>query len=125
LIGKVRPIAKKLFALADQHLHAADKDVRNLAWAFMEHHESFFTFVTTKGVEPTNNVAERALRPAVIWRKVSFGTRSPEGELAVARLLTITRTCQLQQLNALLYLTAAIRCHRRRQTVASLLPRRP
>lgn len=52
-----------------------------------------------------------------------FGNRSPEGELAVARLLTVTRTCQLQ-LNALVYLTAAIRSHRRRQAVASLLPRR-
>ena len=50
-----------------------------------------------------------------------FGNRSANGELAVARLLTVTRTCQLQQLNALVYLTAAIRCHRRRHTVASLL----
>ena len=50
-----------------------------------------------------------------------FGTRSDNGEVAVARLLTITRTCQLQQLNALVYLTAAIRAYRRRQVVASLL----
>ena len=42
------------------------------------------------------------------WRKSIFGTRSDVGELAVARLLTVTRTCQLQQLNALVYLTAAI-----------------
>lgn len=124
LVSKVRPIAKKLFALANQHLHVADKDVRNLAWAFVEHHESFFTFVRKKGVEPTNNRAERCLRPAVQWRKVSFGTRSAEGELAVARLLTITQTCQLQQLNALVYLTAAIRCHRQRQAIASLLPKK-
>lgn len=49
--------------------------------------------------------------------------RSADGELAVARLLTVTRTCQLQHLNALVYLTAAIRCHRPRQAVASLLPK--
>ena len=78
-----------------------------------------------EGVEPTNNCAERVLRTAVQWRKIMFGTRSVEGELAVARLLTVTRTCQMQQLNALAYLTAAIRCHRRRQAVASLLPKRP
>ena len=53
-----------------------------------------------------------------------FGNRSDDGERAVERLLTVTRTCQLQQLNALVYLTAAIRCHRRRQVVASLLPHR-
>ena len=53
-----------------------------------------------------------------------FGNRSSNGELAVARLLTVTRTCQMQQLNVLVYLTAAIRAHRRRQIVASLLPTR-
>ena len=51
-----------------------------------------------------------------------FGNRSTDGELAVARLLTVTRTCQMQQLNALVYLTAAIDAYRRRQIVASLLP---
>jgi len=47
--------------------------------------------------------------------------RSDNGEVAVARLLKVTRTCQLQQLNALVYVTAAIHAHRRRQVVASLL----
>lgn len=91
--------------------------------ALCVHHPHFFTFVHEDGVEPTNNLAGRALRPAVQWRKMMFGNRSATGELAVARLLTVTRTCQLQQLNALLYLTAAIRAHRR-QAVASLLPKR-
>ena len=76
-------------------------------------------------VDPTNNVAERALRIAVQWRKIMFGTRSDAGEPTVARLLTVTRTCQMQLRNAVLYLTVAIRCHRRGQTVASLLPKRP
>jgi hypothetical protein len=53
-----------------------------------------------------------------------FGTRSDQGERAVERLLTIVRTCQLQQLNALVYLTAAIDAHRRRHPVVSLLKRR-
>jgi hypothetical protein len=70
---------------------------------------------------PTNTGAERALRTAVQWRKIMFGTRSDDGERAVERLLTIVRTCQLQQINALVYLTAAIHCHRRRQAVPSLL----
>ena len=124
LIAKVLPIEKKFFALAEQFVNAADGDVSNLARALFVHHAHFFTFVHEEGVEPTNNVAERALRTAVQWRKIMFGNRSPAGELAVARLLTVTRTCQLQQLNVLAYLTAAIRCHRRRQVVASLLPKR-
>jgi hypothetical protein len=53
--------------------------------------------------------------------KHMFGTRGADGELAVARLLAVTRTCQLRRLNVLVYLTAAIHAHRRRQPAASLL----
>jgi hypothetical protein len=102
----------------------ADADVSNLARALCVHHRHFITFVYEKGVEPTNNRAELALRHAVQWRKISFGTRSAEGELAVARLLTVTRTCQIQQINVLEYLTAAIHCRRGGHVVASLLPKR-
>jgi transposase len=121
LIAKTFPIERKFFALGERYVNAADTDVGNLARALFVHNPHFFTFVHEEGVEPTNNAAERALRTAVQWRKIMFGNRSADGELAVARLLTVTRTCQLQQLNALVYLTAAIRCHRRRQAVASLL----
>lgn len=124
LIAKARPIERQCFALAERHVNAANADVSNLARALFVHHAHFFTFVHDEGVEPTNNAAERALRTAVQWRKIMFGNRSEEGELAVARLLTVTRTCQLQQISALAYLAAAIQCHRRRQAVASLLPRR-
>ena len=115
------PIEKRFFALGERHLDAPNKDVRNLATAFFVHNQHFFTFVHEDGVEPTNNAAERALRTAVQWRKIMFGNRSDGGERAVERLLTVTRTCQLQQLNALVYLTAAITAHRRRQKVQSLL----
>ena len=121
LIDKVLPIEKRLFALGARHLNAANADVRNLAVAFFVHNPHYFTFVHEEGVEPTNNAAERALRTAVQWRKIMFGNRSNDGERAVERLLTITRTCRLQQISALVYLTAAITAHRRHQRVASLL----
>jgi transposase len=125
LIGHVLPLQRKFFALGERHLHSRHKDVRNLATALFAHHEKFFVFVHHEGVEPTNNRAERALRAAVQWRKIMFGNRSETGELAVARLLTVTRTCRMHQLNALAYLTAALCAHRRRQAIASLLPQRP
>ena len=125
LITKALPIEKKFFALGERYVNAADRDVGNLARALFVHHQHFFTFIAHEGVEPTNNAAERALRTAVQWRKIMFGTRSAKGEIVVARLLTITRTCQMHQLNALVYLSAAVRCHRRRQAVASLLPKPP
>jgi transposase len=124
LIDKCWPIEKRLFALGERHLDAANKDVRNLATAFFVHNQHFFTFVYEEGVAPTNNAAERALRTAVQWRNIMFGTRSEQGERAVERLLTIASTCQLQELNALTYLPAAIAADRRRHTVASLLGRR-
>jgi hypothetical protein len=98
-----------------------DKDVRNLAIALLQHFEKFFAFLRNKGVEPTNNSAERALRCAVQWRKVSFGSRSAQGEIAVARLLTVTRTCRMQNREPLDYLGNAIRSHRKAQASPSLL----
>lgn len=121
LVTKVLPIEKRLSALGERSLDAANADVRNLARAFFVHNQHFFTFVHEEGVEPTNNSAERALRTAVQWRNIMFGTRSDHGERAVERLLTIVRTCQLQQLNALAYLAAAVAAHRRRQAAVSLL----
>jgi hypothetical protein len=85
LIARVLPIEQRFFALAERHVNAADADVSNLARALFVHHPHFFTFVYEDGVEPTNNVAERALRTAVQWRKIMFGTRSADGAVAVAR----------------------------------------
>jgi hypothetical protein len=123
LILKVIPIEKKFFALAERHLDSADRDVRKLAHALFLNFERFFTFVDHNGVEPTNNVAERALRHAVIWRKIMMGCRSEVGELAVARLLTVAQTCKIQKRPALAYLTDAIQRHRSGHAAASLLPR--
>jgi hypothetical protein len=117
------PIQERIFELAERHLDSPHRDVRNLASALFEHNERLFTFLEHERVEPTNNSVERALRTGVQWRKICFGNRSATGELATARLLTIAETCDLQRLNILAYLSAAIACHRRRQPVASLLHR--
>jgi len=115
------PIQKRIFELAERHLASPHREVRNLATALFEHNERLFTFLEHEGVEPTNNSVERALRTAVQWRKICFGNRSAKGELATSRLLTVAETCDLQRLNILAYLSAAILCHRRRQPVSSLL----
>jgi transposase len=122
LILKSIPLQKKLFALAEAHLDDADREVRNLAKALFIHFERLFTFLEQEGVEPTNNAAERILRTAVQWRKISFGNRSRNGEIATARLLTVAQTCKRQHRHVLGYLTDAIRCHRSHTDVPSLLP---
>jgi transposase len=121
LIEKSIPLEKQFFALADRYLDSRDKDVANLALALLRHFERFFAFLRHEGVEPTNNVAERALRCAVQWRKISFGSRSAQGEVAVARLLTVTRTCRMQNRVPLDYLVTALRLHRRGLPAPSLL----
>ena len=122
LIEKSIPLQKKLFALAEAHLDDADREVRNMATALFIHFERLFTFLEVEGVDPTNNVAERTLRTAVQWRKISFGNRSRTGEIATARLLTVAQTCKRQQRHVLGYLTDAVRCHRRQAAAPSLLP---
>lgn len=121
LIRKSIPLQKKFFDLADRHVDSDDAEVRNMARALFFHCDRLFTFLEEPGVEPTNNSAERALRIAVQWRKVCFGNRSANGELATARLLTATQTCKIQQRSALDYLTQAVRCHRRGLPAPSLL----
>jgi hypothetical protein len=69
---------------------------------------ALWTFVEVAGVEPTNNAAERALRPAVLWRKGCFGTQSASGSQFVAHILTVTTTCRQQERHVLPFLTEAV-----------------
>ena len=86
------------------------------------HREWLWTFLEVEGVEPTNNVSERALRHAVIWRKLSFGTQSRHGSTFVATILTVVETCRQQSRNVFAYLTAAMQAHFAHESAPSLLP---
>jgi transposase len=69
---------------------------------------ALWTFAERGGVEPTNNEAERALRPAVLWRKGCFGAFSDWGNQFVERILSVSATCRQQGLDLLDTLTAAV-----------------
>jgi transposase len=86
-----------------------------------EHRQNLWTFVEVEGVEPTNHAAEQALRQAVIWRKLSFGTQSAEGSRFVERLLTVVETCRRQKRNVLSWLVDAVKARLAGKTVPSLL----
>lgn len=86
------------------------------------HRPWLWTFVDIQGIEPTNNAAERALRPAVIYRKLSFGTQSASGSRFIERMLTVSETCRLQGRSISAYLIAAVEAHFRHQPAPSLLP---
>ena len=65
---------------------------------------SLWTFLRVEGVEPTNNVAERGLRRAVLWRRKSFGTQSASGSRLVGRVLTAVTTLKQQGRDVLEFL---------------------
>jgi len=123
LILKSIPLQKRFFRLCEQHLDSGDNEVRVLATAMFQHCDRLFAFIEYPGVEPTNNSVERALRHAVIWRKISFGNQSAKGEIATARLLTVARTCVMQRRNALEFLCDSVSRHRAGQPALSLLQR--
>jgi len=87
--------------------------------------EHLWTFLEVEGIEPTNNTAERTLRPAVIYRKLSFGTQSAAGSRYLERILTISESCRLQNRNAYEYLIEAMQAKFRHRSAPSLLPTSP
>ena len=82
---------------------------------------SLWLFVREEGVEPTNNAAERAIRPAVIWRRTSFGSDSAAGSLFVSRLLTVASSLNLQERNILDFLAESVSAARSGSILPSLL----
>jgi transposase len=83
--------------------------VRKLCEALLRREVSLWTFTRRHDVEPTNNAAERALRPGVLWRKSSFGTDSEKGSRFVERILTVVQTLRRQGRHVLGYITEACR----------------
>jgi transposase len=85
---------------------------------------ALWTFARVEGVEPTNNVSERALRPAVLWRKGSFGSASAAGSRFAERLLTVAATSRQQGRPLLELLVAAGEAALQGSPPPSLLPAR-
>ena len=83
---------------------------------------ALWTFAHVEGVEPTNNAAERAVRPAVLWRKRSFGCHSEAGCRYVERILTVVQTLRRQQRPVFAFLVDIITARRQGQPTPQLLP---
>jgi transposase len=83
---------------------------------------ALWLFVTVEGIEPTNNAAEQAIRPAVLWRKCSYGAQSAQGSLFVGRIMTVVTSLRRQQRHVLDYLSEACRAKRQGLPAPSLLP---
>jgi transposase len=93
-----------------------------LAKRLEKYGECYFRFVTTPGVEPTNNLAEQAIRFVVLDRVVTQGTRSAAGDRWCERIWTVIASCAQQGRSVFEYLYAAVQAHFHKQGVPSLLP---
>jgi transposase len=107
---RVAPLKRELQALlkANSTKRARNRYTRTVANNLLKLWPALWTFTELDGIEPTNNHAERGLRGAVIYRKLSFGSQSEQGERTIERLLSASITCRLQKRSLFAYLTRVL-----------------
>ena len=124
-----REFRVRLEAARDEVLLRGTRDVpatrasTNLAKRLESHGGSYFRFITEPGVEPTNNLAEQAIRFVVIDRLITQGTRGRRGDRWCERIWTVMATCSQQGRSVFEYLEAAVGAWFRGDEAPSLLPR--
>lgn len=122
MLRLMRPVRQQVEGFLLRGMFSGNPEIAGMCRELFTHRDWLWTFLDVEGVEPTNNVSERALRHAVIWRKLSFGTQSAHGSQFVATILTVVETCRQQSRNVFEYLTTAMDAHFARQPAPSLLP---
>ena len=110
LARELAPVKRHLRALLEPHRKktARNRHFRTFARNLLKLWPALWTFVEVDGVEPTNNRAERGLRGAVIYRKISLGSQSEPGERFAERMLSVSQTCRLQRRSLFRFLAAAL-----------------
>lgn len=118
-----REFAQRLRAMIEPLLEqgATTPGIAGSCKDILEHRAALWRFVDDRGVDPTNNHAERELRGFVLWRKGCYGSRSERGDAFAANLKSVVHTCRKQGRAVLPYLTAAVRAALRGQPAPSLL----
>ena len=96
-------------------------EAQNIAKRFRLYGREYFTFISTPAIEPTNNIAEQAIRFVVIDRKVTQGTRSIRGRKWCERIWTTVATCAIQAKSAFNYLVEAITAYKNGMPIPSLI----
>ena len=84
-----------------------------------------WVFTKEEGIEPTNNAAEQNIRPAVLWKKRSFGVESERGAQYVESMMSIRMTARLNGVSPVKFLEELIKASRSKAPVPSILSPRP
>src|SRR3990170_485071 len=116
------PVREELRAALETGASGDDVRVRRFCGNVLAVYPALWTFARVEGLEPTNNHAERTLRRAVIWRKVSFGNHSEAGCRFTERILTVVQTLRMQHRPVLDHLRQAITAHRAATPLPALCP---
>jgi transposase len=103
-----QPFRKRMNDFCVIFRYCPDQRVETRSKRLLDNWHNLFTFLEHDGVEPTNNSAERAIRPAVQWRKICFGSQSQIGEQFTSNLLSVVRTCQVHGINPFELLTKLV-----------------
>ena len=119
---RIRRLRRELKPILRQYSSKAPryKRSRGLARNLLKVWPALWTFAERRGVQPTNNHAERALRAAVIYRKLSLGSQSQTGERRIERLLSASTTCRLQRRSLFDYLSELLAAHARGDPLPTL-----
>jgi transposase len=118
----MQPVQERVRRLLEEGRASPHWKAGPLGTELLKQWESLWTFVRIEGVEPTNNAAERAVRPGVLWRKISFGNQGEGGRAFVERMLTVVGSLRLQGRGVLDYLEGAIRAWQEQREAPSLVP---
>ena len=102
------PIATRVNQLLYMGSGCHDSKVRNQCKSLYAHSNKLWMFISNQGIEPTNNAAERQLRHAVIYRKLSFGTQSQSGSRFIERIFSVAATCRIQKRNAFEFIVESV-----------------
>ena len=119
---RMKPIEQRVSSLLTRAVVCDDDTTSSKALEIKKLERFLWTFVENEDVPPTNNAAERAIRPAVLWRKGSFGTDSVGGSRFIERILTVVTSLRQQGRHVLQYLRSACAAHAGGGPVESLLP---
>ena len=112
---ELKPILRQYSGNAPRY-----KRSRGLARNLLKVWPALWTFTNKHGVQPTNNHAERGLRGAVIYRKLSLGSQSEHGEHRIERLLSASTTCRLQRRSLFEYLDELLTAHTQGDSLPTL-----
>jgi transposase len=121
LLRRMGPVRREVERLLLRGAESGNRRMQGMCRELYNHRDWLWTFLRHEGIEPTNNAAERSLRHAVIWRKLSFGTQSVGGSRFVETMLTVIETCRQQRRSTFAFVTDAIEAHLAHQPAPSLL----